>query len=157
LESFVLVPGLNCTRALFEPQVAALGSGRDILVADHSRDDTIAAIAGRLLGEAPARFALAGLSMGGYIALEAMRQAPERVRGSRFSTPTRGRTPLSAASFGRGRSRSRGAGASRKWRRTSGGNPFTRAASATRRCAKPTVAWPKRPGLTYSSASSGPS
>jgi pimeloyl-ACP methyl ester carboxylesterase len=77
--TLVLVPGLNCTRALFEPQIAALGSGREVLLADHSRDDTIAAIAARLLEAAPERFALAGLSMGGYIALEAVRQAPERV------------------------------------------------------------------------------
>jgi pimeloyl-ACP methyl ester carboxylesterase len=48
-------------------------------VADHSQDDSVPAIAARLLREAPERFALAGLSMGGYIALEVMRQAPERV------------------------------------------------------------------------------
>jgi pimeloyl-ACP methyl ester carboxylesterase len=78
-DTLVLVPGLACTRALFEPQAAALRAGREIVVADHARDDTIAAIAARLLAAAPARFALAGLSMGGYIALEAMRQAPERV------------------------------------------------------------------------------
>src|SRR5215207_10227449 len=78
-DTLVLVPGLACTRALFEPQAAALRAGREIVVADHARDDTMAAIAARLLAAAPVRFALAGLSMGGYIALEAMRQAPERV------------------------------------------------------------------------------
>ncbi len=78
-EALVLVPGLNCTRELFAPQIAALEASRPILVADHTRDETIAAIARRLLGEAPGRFALAGLSMGGYVALEVMRQAPGRV------------------------------------------------------------------------------
>lgn len=74
----VLVPGLGCTERLFAPQVAALGSPR-IRFADHRRDDTMPAIARRLLEEAPPRFALAGLSMGGYVALEVLRQAPERV------------------------------------------------------------------------------
>jgi surfactin synthase thioesterase subunit len=42
------------------------------MVADHTRDDTMAAIAACILAAAPARFALAGLSMGGYIAFEIM-------------------------------------------------------------------------------------
>jgi pimeloyl-ACP methyl ester carboxylesterase len=50
-----------------------------VTVAVHTRDDTIPAIARRILGDAPPRFALAGLSMGGYIAFEIMRQAPNRV------------------------------------------------------------------------------
>jgi pimeloyl-ACP methyl ester carboxylesterase len=50
-----------------------------VTVADHRRDDSVAAAAHRILAEAPPRFALAGLSMGGYIAFEIMRQAPERV------------------------------------------------------------------------------
>ena len=52
-DTLVLVPGLNCTARLFEPQIAALGAGREILIADHARDDTIAAIARRLLDRAP--------------------------------------------------------------------------------------------------------
>lgn len=78
-ETLVLIPGLACTSRLYEPQIAALSGDRVILVADHTQDDSISAIAARLLREAPSRFALAGLSMGGYIALEVMRQAPERV------------------------------------------------------------------------------
>lgn len=80
MDSLVLVPGLLCTEALFAPQIGALaGDGVKVQVADHRQDETIAAIATRLLGEAPPRFALAGLSMGGYIAMEVMRRAPERV------------------------------------------------------------------------------
>lgn len=78
-ETLVLIPGLACTARLFEPQIAALADERMILIADHTRDDSVPAIAARLLREAPERFALAGLSMGGYIALEVLRQAPERV------------------------------------------------------------------------------
>ena len=78
-ETLVLIPGLACTSRLYEPQIAALSPGRSIIVADHTRDDSIRGIAARLLQDAPERFSLAGLSMGGYIALEVMRQAPQRV------------------------------------------------------------------------------
>lgn len=78
-EALILVPGLLCTRALFAPQVDALAPSVRIIVADHARDDAMKAIASRLLAAAPTRFALAGLSMGGYVALEVLRQAPERV------------------------------------------------------------------------------
>ncbi|MAZ03954.1 MAG: alpha/beta hydrolase [Sneathiella sp.] len=77
--SLVLIPGLLCTGDLWRDQIEALDDIADITVADHTRDHTMPAIARRLLSEAPERFALAGLSMGGYIALEVMRQAPERV------------------------------------------------------------------------------
>jgi pimeloyl-ACP methyl ester carboxylesterase len=78
-EMLILVPGLNCTAALFEPQIRALSQARPVAVADHRQDDSLPAIARRLLADAPPRFALAGLSMGGYIALEVLRQAPGRV------------------------------------------------------------------------------
>jgi pimeloyl-ACP methyl ester carboxylesterase len=75
----VLVPGLTCSARLYAEQVPALWRFGPVVIADHTRDDTMAAIARRILAAAPPRFALAGLSMGGYIALEIMRQAPERV------------------------------------------------------------------------------
>lgn len=78
-EPLVLVPGLLCTEALWRPQIEALGAGHDILVADHRSHASIGEIAAALLAVAPPRFALAGLSMGGYIAFEVMRQAPQRV------------------------------------------------------------------------------
>ena len=93
-ETLVLIPGLACTARLFEPQIEVLSTGRTILVADHTRDDSIPEVAGRLLREAPRRFALAGLSMGGYVALEVMRQAPERVeRLALLDTSARPDTP----------------------------------------------------------------
>lgn len=78
-DAVVLIPGLSCTAELYTPQWPVLSGGRDVLVADHAADASLAAIAGRLLAAAPERFALCGLSMGGYIAFEVMRQAPERV------------------------------------------------------------------------------
>lgn len=75
----LFLPGLNCTAALFGRQLDVLGCGHAMHVADHRSDSTIEAIAARALAAAPARFALCGLSMGGYIAFEIMKQAPERV------------------------------------------------------------------------------
>lgn len=75
----VLVPGLNCSARLYAEQIPALWRFGPVVIADHTRDDSMAAIARRILADAPPRFALAGLSMGGYISLEIVRQAPERV------------------------------------------------------------------------------
>lgn len=75
----VLVPGLLCSPRLYLEQLPELWRCGPVTIADHTRDDTMADIAARLLEAAPPRFALAGLSMGGYIAFEVLRQAPERV------------------------------------------------------------------------------
>ncbi len=75
----VLVPNLNGSARLFAPQIPALWRLGPVTVADHTRDDSMAAIANRILETAPARFLYVGLSMGGYLAFEIMRQAPERV------------------------------------------------------------------------------
>jgi pimeloyl-ACP methyl ester carboxylesterase len=75
----VLVPGLLCSARLYAAQVAALWPFGQVAVADHRRDAGMAAIAARILEAAPPRFALAGLSMGGYIAFAMMRLAPERI------------------------------------------------------------------------------
>jgi pimeloyl-ACP methyl ester carboxylesterase len=90
----VLVPGLACTPRLYAEQMPALWTFGPVLVADHRRGDSMDAIARQLLAQAPTRFALAGLSMGGYIALAVQRLAPDRVMklalldtGSRSDTP----------------------------------------------------------------------
>ncbi len=75
----VLVPGLGCTADLFSGQINALRGDVAISVADHTRHDTIGAISREILAAAPDRFALCGLSMGGYIAFEVMRQAAGRI------------------------------------------------------------------------------
>ena len=79
----LLVPGLLCSARLYAAQIAALWPHGQVTVADHRRDDTMEAIAARILADAPPRFALAGLSMGGYIAFAMMRLAPERIAVSR--------------------------------------------------------------------------
>lgn len=75
----LLVPGLMCTGDVFRDQIVAISHQRPVLVADHRRADSIKAIAAHILRTAPPRFALAGLSMGGYVAFEIWRQAPQRV------------------------------------------------------------------------------
>lgn len=74
-----LLPGLLCDAALWQPQVEALSDIADCRVADFTTQDSIAAMAESVLAAMPARFALAGLSMGGYVALEIMARAPQRV------------------------------------------------------------------------------
>jgi pimeloyl-ACP methyl ester carboxylesterase len=75
----LLVPGLASSPRIYAPVVPALWRFGPVTVANHIRDDSMGAIVARILAEAPPRFALAGHSMGGYIAFEIMRQAPERV------------------------------------------------------------------------------
>jgi pimeloyl-ACP methyl ester carboxylesterase len=90
----VLVPGLNCSARLYAEQVPALWRFGPVQVADHTRDDSMDAIAARILTQAPPRFALAGLSMGGYIALTMVRQAPTRVcKLALLDTSARPETP----------------------------------------------------------------
>ena len=92
--TLVLLPGLLCDARLWRPQADALSDIADIVIADMTRDETMAGMASRALDAAPERFALAGLSMGGYVALEIMRAAPERVtRLALLDTGARADTP----------------------------------------------------------------
>lgn len=90
----LLVPGLLCSPRLYAPQLPALWRRGPVVVANTLRGESIAAIAESILADAPPRFALAGLSMGGYVVLELVRQAPERVeRLALLSTSARPETP----------------------------------------------------------------
>lgn len=94
----LLVPGLTCTARLFAPQVTALWPYAPVMIADHRQDDHIDAVARRILDNAPPRFSLAGLSMGGYIAFAMMRLAPERIaRLALLDTAARADTPEQTA------------------------------------------------------------
>src|SRR5690606_21221081 len=74
--NLLLLPGLVCDRRLWQNQIAGLADLSDITVGKLTGADTIAGLAAAVIAQAPAgRFALAGLSMGGYVALEIMRQA----------------------------------------------------------------------------------
>jgi len=75
----VLIPGLLCSARLYASQIAALWRFGPLTVADHRHDSSMETIAKRILADAPPRFALAGLSMGGYVAFAILRIAPERV------------------------------------------------------------------------------
>src|SRR5215510_14168385 len=97
MTDLVLLPGMLCDRALWQHQIAAFGARAQIIVGDLTRSDSIAGIATGVLLAAPERFALAAMSMGGFVAFEIMRQAPERVlRLALIDTSARGDTPEQA-------------------------------------------------------------
>lgn len=77
--SLVLVPGLMCDAAVWQSQVDALSGRVAVQVADHGELDSLNGMAQHILDHAPPTFALAGHSMGGRVALEVLRLAPERV------------------------------------------------------------------------------
>ena len=75
----VCIPGLACSARLYEHQIPALWTVGPVMVARPTEHDRIAALARSILAAAPERFALLGLSMGGYLSFEILRQAPQRV------------------------------------------------------------------------------
>ncbi|CAN5201534.1 alpha/beta fold hydrolase [soil metagenome] len=77
----VFIPGLLCSARLYEPMLPTAWAYGAVTVADNRHDDTVGGMAARLLADAPGTFVLVGLSMGGYVAHEVVRQAPERVSG----------------------------------------------------------------------------
>ena len=78
--ALVLLPGLLCDRALWAPQIEALSDIAECWIPEPFDEDTMSKMAQHVLRDAPfERFALAGLSMGGYACMEVMRQSPQRV------------------------------------------------------------------------------
>jgi len=75
----VLLPGMMCDARLFMPQISALSAERAVHTAPLTQHNTMLLLAKSVLDNAPPQFALAGLSMGGLVAMEIMRIAPERV------------------------------------------------------------------------------
>ncbi|THH35763.1 alpha/beta fold hydrolase [Aliishimia ponticola] len=78
-EPLVLLPGMMCDARLFGPQIAELSADHTVVSAPITRGERIEEIASGLLDQLPRRFALAGLSMGGIVAMEILRRAPDRV------------------------------------------------------------------------------
>src|SRR5271168_3087449 len=135
----VLVPGLLCSARLYTEQIPALWQFGPVTVADHTRDDSMAAIANRILAAAPPRFALAGLSMGGYIALEIVRQAPQRVvRVALLDTASRAETAEQTE-------RRRPFIELAQWRRGSFPCSCTVVVTAMRRSGASCASWPRKP------------
>jgi pimeloyl-ACP methyl ester carboxylesterase len=94
----VLIPGLLASARLYAAQIPALWQVGPVMVAQHTLDDSMTALAARILAAAPATFALAGLSMGGYVCFEILRQAPQRVaRLALLDTSPRPDTPEQTA------------------------------------------------------------
>ncbi|MEW2918574.1 alpha/beta hydrolase [Ruegeria sp. ANG10] len=75
----VLLPGMMCDARLFQPQIATLSGSRPLMTFPLAKQDSVQAMAADILSNAPPVFALAGLSMGGIVAMEVVRQAPIRV------------------------------------------------------------------------------
>jgi len=95
---FVLLPGMMCDARLFAPQIAALSATRAIHLAPIGDKDNVADLAAGVLAHAPPLFALAGLSMGGIVAMEIYRQAPDRIDRIAFlDTNPKAETPEVAA------------------------------------------------------------
>ncbi len=93
--SLVLLPGFMLDADLWHDVSGRLQTFGPLIHADLGRDDTMVAMARRTLATAPASFALIGFSMGGYIAREMVRIAPERVRALvLIATSARDATPL---------------------------------------------------------------
>src|SRR5512133_3000456 len=135
----VLIPGLNCSARLYAEQIPVLWRFGPVTVADHTRDNSMDAIAARILAAAPPRFALAGLSMGGYIALTIVRHAPERVqRLALLDTSARPDRPADSPMC----------------RRCSFRYSFIATGKATKRCASACASWPRRRERRRSCASS---
>jgi pimeloyl-ACP methyl ester carboxylesterase len=96
-QDLILLPGLSCDARLFAPQAVALADIARAIVPNLSAD-SVAAMADAVLAAAPHRFALVGLSMGGYVAQEIMRRAPDRVtRLALVSTTARPDAPEQSA------------------------------------------------------------
>ena len=78
-EPLVLLPGMMCDARLFLPQISLFSQNRSVVVTPLHGQKTVTGLARQVLDVSPPRFALAGLSMGGIVAMDVVRQAPERV------------------------------------------------------------------------------
>lgn len=94
----LLLPGMMSDARVFLPQIVALSRDRAVHVANMTHGETVEEIAEHVLQHAPAGFALAGHGMGGVVAMEIVRRAPERVtRIALLDTTAQSETPSTAA------------------------------------------------------------
>ncbi len=77
--TLALLPGMMCDQRLFAPQVSALKNDYQIIIPNLSNAASTSEMATQVLAQLPESFALAGLSMGGILAMEILRQAPQKV------------------------------------------------------------------------------
>ncbi|ETX29214.1 alpha/beta fold hydrolase [Roseivivax isoporae] len=97
-EALVLVPGIGADARLFRPQIEHLSRRRPVTVVPAARGERIEEMASDILPHLPQRFALAGHGLGGMVAMEIVRRAPDRVtRIALLSTSPLPDTPPEAA------------------------------------------------------------
>jgi pimeloyl-ACP methyl ester carboxylesterase len=106
LEHLLLLPGLVCDQGVWQQQIDALSDAAACTCADYGSLDSVTAMAEAALRSAPERFSVAGHSMGGRVALEVYRRAPDRV--ARIALLNTGYLPLAAAAAGEEERRKRG-------------------------------------------------
>jgi pimeloyl-ACP methyl ester carboxylesterase len=98
IEPVVLLPGMMCDARFWWPQISHFGTRRAVHLPPMTTADTISGIAAVVLEAAPAKFALAGHYMGGAVAMEVIRRAPDRVtRLALMDTNPLSETPQVAA------------------------------------------------------------
>lgn len=96
-EPLVLLPGMMCDARLYGPQIAELSADTAVMVAPITQGERVEEIASGLLDLVPKRFALVGYGMGGVVAMEVMRRAPDRVaRIALLNTHPLAETPQAA-------------------------------------------------------------
>lgn len=94
IEPLVLIPGLMCDARIFFAQLVALSPGRSVTVSSSDAGERVEEIASNLLDQLPVRFAVAGHDLGGVVAMELLRRAPDRVtRIALIGTPPLAETP----------------------------------------------------------------
>jgi pimeloyl-ACP methyl ester carboxylesterase len=79
MNALILIPGLFCDRRLWSDQIQGLKDYAEIRVADITQQENISEMAETILEQAPARFSVAGFSLGSQVALEIVRVAKARV------------------------------------------------------------------------------
>lgn len=98
MEPLVLIPGMMCDARIFSYQINVLSRERPVMVLPVSHGETIRDMVGAVAGQLPERFALAGLSMGGIVAMELLRRCPDQVsRLCLMATSPLAETPAEAA------------------------------------------------------------
>ena len=97
-ETLVFIPPMLSDARVFAPQIQALSRAHAVMVAPPSCGERIEEIASQILTWSPSKFALCGMGMGGMVAMELMRRAPERItRIALMSTNAQADTPEAAA------------------------------------------------------------
>ena len=97
-ETMVMIPPLLCDARIFEAQTTVMSRQHAVMIAPTSCGERMEEIASQILSWAPPKFALMGMGMGGMVAIELIRRAPERVtRLALIATSAQADTPEAAA------------------------------------------------------------